>query len=517
MTDRSAVAYRVMGARATLVGGGNSLANIITEALDNGSRCYVTADHAEWQLDKLSTASPDGSTIIAPIAGPGRWLRGTGGGAPGAYLIVPTISDRNAITGQEGLLVFVQSVKVIYQLAADLTTWDFFDASPELATQEAWEVNAVTGSDDNDGKPGTPLATSEELCRRLCPRGAELAPQQNTVVNFSAHAYGKLRLNIVWPDIASFSHGFTVRGTITQVITGNVTAVVNGVPQSTRPQVTVASGTLVAGQRMQYPPDALETFASGAAITFSNGLNANAQNSFTPVWSDVTDAHGTNISPGGPIGVDTLHTSFDDIDIQNWGLGYTDIINAQLSNCTRALSTFDASPASLDYGLQFLGCEISGSWFDVHADLVWCRNTADVVFAGGAPRFYACAIQNQITFMNQCYAQFRAAVNMDGGNVLVFNGCQLLQVDQFEMENGTSDKIAIAIKTGCFFSTVNACWGLAGAYGTGIRIDAGAGATYVQSSDLSIPSAINVDLGGNHLAFGGLPADFPGCFFVASP
>ncbi len=83
MTVRSSLASRTIGARATLTGLGNSLENVITYGLDDGSRCYVTGDHSEWQLQRDSTASP-GSTVVVPIAGPGRWLKNTGGGAQGA-------------------------------------------------------------------------------------------------------------------------------------------------------------------------------------------------------------------------------------------------------------------------------------------------------------------------------------------------------------------------------------------------------------------------------------------------
>ncbi len=74
MTDRSSVALRTLGSRQTLLGAQNSLQSVNTWTLDDGARCYVTATHAEWQLHKDSTAAPDGSTIIAPASGPGRWI-----------------------------------------------------------------------------------------------------------------------------------------------------------------------------------------------------------------------------------------------------------------------------------------------------------------------------------------------------------------------------------------------------------------------------------------------------------
>jgi hypothetical protein len=66
------------------LGLGDSLENINTTTLDDGAFCYVTAAHQHFELHRDSTAVPDGVTVIAPIAGPGRWVEVTGVGAQGA-------------------------------------------------------------------------------------------------------------------------------------------------------------------------------------------------------------------------------------------------------------------------------------------------------------------------------------------------------------------------------------------------------------------------------------------------
>lgn len=83
MSVQSSVQSRILGSRQTALGSGDSLENIATETLDDGALCYVVASHLRFELHKDSTASPNGTTIIAPIAGPGRWIAG-GGGAQGA-------------------------------------------------------------------------------------------------------------------------------------------------------------------------------------------------------------------------------------------------------------------------------------------------------------------------------------------------------------------------------------------------------------------------------------------------
>lgn len=80
MSDRSSVQSRILGAVQTQLGLGDSLENVNTFTLDDGALCYVTSAHVHFELHRDSVASPNGTTIVAPIAGPGRWVIATGGG-----------------------------------------------------------------------------------------------------------------------------------------------------------------------------------------------------------------------------------------------------------------------------------------------------------------------------------------------------------------------------------------------------------------------------------------------------
>lgn len=91
MTDRSAVAFRVMGSRATLLGTNDSLASINTTEIDNGALCYVAEVNTHYSINKLDNSTPPNPpAVIAPAqGGPGRWTVATGGaqgmqGAQGA-------------------------------------------------------------------------------------------------------------------------------------------------------------------------------------------------------------------------------------------------------------------------------------------------------------------------------------------------------------------------------------------------------------------------------------------------
>lgn len=75
----------------------DSLDGIDTTALDSGASGWVkTGPNANtlYQLDKTSTATPNGTSVIAPLSGPGRWLEFSGGGASGQVLQSVTAAAR---------------------------------------------------------------------------------------------------------------------------------------------------------------------------------------------------------------------------------------------------------------------------------------------------------------------------------------------------------------------------------------------------------------------------------------
>jgi hypothetical protein len=72
---QSATAYRQVGARATLLGADDSLENIVSSPLPDGAECWVIENASVYRFDKASTEAPNGTRIVAPIAGGGRWYR----------------------------------------------------------------------------------------------------------------------------------------------------------------------------------------------------------------------------------------------------------------------------------------------------------------------------------------------------------------------------------------------------------------------------------------------------------
>lgn len=71
----SAVAYRQVGARATVLGAFDSLENIVSSPLPDGAECWVIENSSVYRFDKSSAEVADGLRVVAPIAGGGRWYR----------------------------------------------------------------------------------------------------------------------------------------------------------------------------------------------------------------------------------------------------------------------------------------------------------------------------------------------------------------------------------------------------------------------------------------------------------
>ncbi len=103
--DKAAVGLR-LSIRATIgsTGDGQSLENVITNIFPDGALCFVVENRSLYQLDKESTATADGVTIVQPIGGPGRWIRLAD--APGAASMVEIVgTDENAV-GTQGAATF---------------------------------------------------------------------------------------------------------------------------------------------------------------------------------------------------------------------------------------------------------------------------------------------------------------------------------------------------------------------------------------------------------------------------
>jgi len=77
MSDRTAAtALRLLAPRAFVLGTGDpdSLQNVNTTELPNGSLCWVNENSTLYRLNKTSSAASAPTSIIVPGSGPGRWF-----------------------------------------------------------------------------------------------------------------------------------------------------------------------------------------------------------------------------------------------------------------------------------------------------------------------------------------------------------------------------------------------------------------------------------------------------------
>ena len=94
--DKAAVALRlsIRSAIGATPGEDDSLRNIITDIFPDGALCFVNENRALYELQKSSVATPDNLTIVAPIAGPGRWvILGQGPGVESLVELVGTVDN----------------------------------------------------------------------------------------------------------------------------------------------------------------------------------------------------------------------------------------------------------------------------------------------------------------------------------------------------------------------------------------------------------------------------------------
>lgn len=264
--------------------------------------------------------------VLTYNAATGLWSPVSPVAGSGGFRIVPDIAARDALPAkQNGMLVYVDSLQVTYELAADLVTWIFYDASPALASQADWYIDSA-GSNNNDGKLGNPLADYSELSRRLCPRGATCYLTNDVNVHtttLTPFALGELILNVGTnePVIAGLAF-WTIRifNSVSPSASITLSGVVNpNAPTDVRGELTTLAGTFVNHERIR-----MTSGTAIGAVAYSTGLHAGAQNTYCSIFSVPTieailanNGHGTTPTPvpGDTCVVDTLLVSINRVHI----------------------------------------------------------------------------------------------------------------------------------------------------------------------------------------------------------
>lgn len=156
-----------------------SLDGVDTTSLASGQFAVITTGGLVsnmYRLDKTSTATADGVTVVAPVAGPGRWLRWAGDGPDPAALL-----------------------------------------------QTEWHINATTGSDSNDGSAAAPLASWAELRRRygtnpIIPQSVQVFIESDLDEILSFDGRASLASNVIF-RITGGVRDVLASGTLSNVVT----------------------------------------------------------------------------------------------------------------------------------------------------------------------------------------------------------------------------------------------------------------------------------------------------------
>jgi hypothetical protein len=152
----AAVAYRQVGARATVLGATDSLENIVSSPLPDGAECWVIENSSVYRFDKASAQTADGVRVVAPIAGGGRWhqLPVTPLQITSASPSAGSISAANLSAGVRIVAVVMRNVPV----GSSLLVYGTLSAQPPSVAGGSLEFSL--NSSQNPGAP-TLISRSE--------------------------------------------------------------------------------------------------------------------------------------------------------------------------------------------------------------------------------------------------------------------------------------------------------------------------------------------------------------------
>lgn len=487
----------------------------------------------------------------------------------GGLRTVATIAARNAVSAnalfcKEGMLVYVTNTGCIYELAADLVTWNFYDANPALAAQLSWYVDP-SGNDANDGKTaGTALLTLVELQNRLNPRGKRMiltnAPTIfiNTVSN-SVLTYPEITLLVGTSELALAFFILTIVCGITSSAPITLTAVTY--PKATtltRGAFVTGAGNFVAQERIR-----MTSGTANGAVCYSTGLNGDAQHTFVsalsiPTWAGITanGGHGSTLQPlpGDTCVVDTLVTSINKVTIDCIDFARVIWSDAKITSLTVNGSSSGTPFAGSGGPVLMAGCQMvstNGRWLNNcwGAILVSCRQVAAKLTAliGNNWSVIDSVVQGQLNIDGQTVS---AGLTLDGGTLFVgessdpnhpgqssisrlqvFNSYTNLatgnQAGAIECENGVGGANPFILHGGAVVVCEGASlelagtdaylWGASANYGFGVTVMHNA---YVTIGNLvagtiaalfAIPSTVNLLVGNLQFAYSDNQISIPNC------
>jgi hypothetical protein len=364
----------------------------------------------------------------------------------------------------------------------------------------AWYVDASAGADTNTGLSGSPLKSSEELQRRLCPGGQTCVLRQNTIINFAAGSYGELLLDIDWESSVSDAGASLVIAcayTSSAPITLSAVTATNATTD-TRGQLTTASGSFTAKKRIRSTSG-----ANVGALTYSTGANAGASNHFIQEWTSFSTLATVAIANGTTCVVDTLTVTIAKLAITSRGPGYVQVDSAILP---RGVTVNDAF---VPYVTMYLtGCEIGNDCYG-NPIYVSCQFTGAIIeLQDNFYKAYGCNFQNEVLVYGGAQLALGVGNCVDGGNFATVGGSINFETN-IEFENGTSGLNAVENFRGGFCRIVGKMWGASADYAIGYALEGGSNMATAAVADLAIPATIQIQLAGNNYSYSQVPIAIP--------
>ena len=486
MTDRlSSTPLRILGTRDGFL----ELAAVNTTILKNGACVYVTSVRDFFVLLRDSTATADGSEIVAPVNGPGRWFR-----------------------------------------------WNIGTSFWEQQAEWYVDEQNVTGaaSDSNIGDSATaPLASYAELTRRI--REANI--QQDTTVHLLSDCnddsvfqfFGRIAAPAV----------LTVIGEATTELLANttLTTVQNIVVGTTRPSIQAGAldwttagpgGTSLVGKRCRVVASGGSQLDALFWIEAVDSGDPTIAYISRPYESVTPPAFGVNrsLSNGDVIVVEEL-TNAGLLDLQFQGNGVVPFTNGTTSvllqdlrgpGTNNTIAVFGA--LSFAQGVTAYGCDLS--WLRVvcsFGNIMACQ-VGSVV---GSSNYWV--LQND-TFFSACSGSSKFdTLNVVGpGTLSLFNSCSFNKTLNLSNELGfarlltdssgvsfwewSPNDAALEVRNACFASIGGALWGVATGLNTlGINVHTGGHLQYPSGTVPTVTgsAADDFEVGGVGDVYANLP------------
>jgi hypothetical protein len=456
------------------------------------------------------TAASCTLTFVDPLDAGYVTLRFIQDSTGGRAIVLP-----GSVSGSAPTLNKVPGSITIYTLYFSGSAYYFVQSvgattDPSIALVANWYVDAVSGSDNNDGKSAiTAFQTVEALSRTLCPNGNLINFQQATTIHLAAGTYRDMSL------FATFSpaNPLTIVGAVTSSASITLSAVTaTNSATNTRGQIVTASGTFVAQQRIRV--------TSGTAIgsiAYCTGLNGDAQHAFVSKWYRSSDASAVAPAPGDTVVLDTVTALVDRFSLDSVPLGNAGNVSATLTVKDTSFATIYSTSHGVN--TSFVGCVIRSASLTVSAQGIlyescqFAAGTNHTFGSGYFTLFSASVFQGSLSFTGLGNARFSNACCFDGAGFILDVGTQtglvgMALAADLEVENGTGTFGTLG--PSCFFATRGfRVWGASTAYSVGFSLQSGSWVYLTTAAEVSFPSTTNYSITGHTATYAQAPISYP--------